>query len=170
MKQGLNSVILIGMPGSGKTTVGAALSKKTGLQFLDTDSLIEESEKRKISEIFKKDGEEYFRNLETGVIKSLLNSYPIVLSTGGGIVERDENIELLKKIGKVFYLEISPDLILERIKGDKTRPLLQKDDPMKALKDLYLRRHKKYSLADFKIDASNSIELITDEIYEKING
>lgn len=170
MKQGLNNVVLIGMPGSGKSSVGSLLSSKTGVSFVDMDLLIESKEQRKITEIFKTEGEEYFRCLETEVIKEFLGVSPVILSTGGGVVEREENIPLLKEIGKVFYLEISPKLIFDRIKGDKTRPLLQKKDPLAALNEIYLRRQEKYARADFIIDASREINLIVDEIYEKISS
>ena len=173
MKQDRKSVILTGMPGSGKTTTGLNLSKKTGLIFYDLDFIIEENEKRKITEIFKTDGEEYFRKKETETIKNFPYKPPYILSLGGGTITRAQNIFLLKKIGAIFYLQVSPEKIFDRIKDDKTRPLLLKDDPKKALCELYEKRHLQYeNSADFIIDANKPVEEITYcimEAYEKIN-
>ncbi len=173
MKQDRKSVILTGMPGSGKTTTGLNLSKKTGLIFYDLDFIIEENEKRKITEIFKTDGEEYFRKKETEIIKNFPYKPPYILSLGGGTITRAQNIFLLKKTGVIFYLQVSPEKIFDRIKDDKTRPLLLKYDPKKALCELYEKRHLQYeNSADFIIDANKPVEEITYcimEAYEKIN-
>lgn len=174
MKQDRKSVILTGMPGSGKTTVGLSLSKKLGLTFYDLDFLIEENEKRKITDIFKTDGEEYFRKKETETIKNIPYRAPYILSLGGGTITRAENVFLLKKIGAIFYLNASPEIIFDRIKDDKTRPLLLKDDPKKALFELYEKRHLQYEIsADFIVDANKTTEETVFSImeeYEKING
>lgn len=157
------------MPGSGKTTVGEALALTTGLNFYDIDFLIEKKVGKKITEIFSLYGEKYFRDLETETINEFLNlKENFILSTGGGIVEKEENLSILKKIGKVFYLEITPELIFDRIKNDTTRPLLLNDNPMQSLIDLYQKRHIKYEKADFKIDASKSLNEIMNEIIEKL--
>ena len=174
MKQDKKSVIITGMPGSGKTTVGLILSKKLGLTFYDLDFLIEEVEKRKITEIFKTFGEEYFRKKETETIKNFPYKPPYILSLGGGTITRVENIFLLKNIGTIFYLKANPEIIFGRIKDDKTRPLLLKDDPKKALFELYEKRHLGYeSAADFIIDANKTVDETVYNImeaYEKING
>lgn len=118
-KEKNNSIILTGLPGSGKSTVGKFLSDKTGFGFIDLDSLIEETEGLKITEIFAKFGEKYFRTLETDMIKTLKSKNSFILSTGGGTFQNEDNILLLKNLGTVFYLNVSPDIIYERIKGPK---------------------------------------------------
>lgn len=159
------------MPLSGKTTVGRLVADNIGFKFIDLDILIEQNEGLKISEIFAKFGEEYFRKLETKTLKNIVEEKPFVLSTGGGTVQKDENLKILKEMGKIFYLEISPDELFDRIKGDKNRPLLQNKDPKKTLTDLYNQRKANYEKADFKINAINMPNKTADEIikeYEKI--
>lgn len=169
-KEKNNSIILTGLPGSGKSTVGKFLSDKTGFGFIDLDSLIEETEGLKITEIFAKFGEKYFRTLETDMIKTLKSKNSFILSTGGGTFQNEDNILLLKNLGTVFYLNVSPDIIYERIKGDKSRPLLNCENPAEKLNFLYNSRINSYKKADYIIDANKSTDKITDEIikiYEK---
>ena len=105
------NIVLIGFMGSGKTTVGRALSAKSDMEFLDTDALIESKEDCKISTIFTEKGEAHFRALENAALKSLAVTKDKVISTGGGIVSSHNNRELLKKAGKVIYLRVSPEKI-----------------------------------------------------------
>jgi len=122
----MNSIILTGFMGSGKSTVGKALSEKTGFTFIDMDDEIVKREGRSINDIFKDDGEEYFRNLETSLLKEYAASdEKIILSTGGGVILREENVMLLKKIGKIFFLQADTDELIRRLSGDTTRPLLK---------------------------------------------
>lgn len=169
-KEKNNSIILTGLPGSGKSTVGKFLSDKTGFGFIDLDSLIEETEGLKITEIFAKFGEKYFRTLETDMIKTLKSKNSFILSTGGGTFQNEDNILLLKSLGTVFYLNVSPDIIYERIKGDKTRPLLNTKDPKAALFDLLLKRDENYKKADYTVNAAQNVDDTANEIlniYEK---
>ncbi len=169
-KEKNNSIILTGLPGSGKSTVGKFLSDKTGFGFIDLDSLIEETEGLKITEIFAKFGEKYFRTLETDMIKTLKSKNSFILSTGGGTFQNEDNILLLKNLGTVFYLNVSPDIIYERIKGDRTRPLLNTKDPKAALFDLLLKRDENYKKADYTVNAAQNIDDTANEIlniYEK---
>lgn len=169
-KEKNNSIILTGLPGSGKSTVGKFLSDKTGFGFIDLDSLIEEAEGLKITEIFAKFGEKYFRTLETDMIKTLKSKNSFILSTGGGTFQNEDNILLLKNLGTVFYLNVSPDIIYERIKGDKTRPLLNTKDPKAALFDLLLKRDENYKKADYTVNAAQNVDDTANEIlniYEK---
>lgn len=169
-KEKNNSIILTGLPGSGKSTVGKFLSDKTGFGFIDLDSLIEETEGLKITEIFAKFGEKYFRTLETDMIKTLKSKNSFILSTGGGTFQNEDNILLLKNLGTVFYLNVSPDIIYERIKGDRTRPLLNTKDPKAALFVLLLKRDENYKKADYTVNAAQNVDDTANEIlniYEK---
>ena len=144
----MKNVILIGFMGAGKTAVGNRLSKKLGLDYIDTDQYIEEKEGMSISDIFAQTGEEYFRMLETSVIKELMQlEKPTVFSTGGGMPLREENAKLLKELGIVIYLKAEADTIYARVKGDTKRPLLQCDDPKKKIMDLLKERNPKYEAA-----------------------
>lgn len=166
-----NNIVLIGMPGSGKSTVGKTLAEALKFEFVDLDLFIENASGMKISEIFKNFGEAHFRNLETETIKALQTKDAFVLSTGGGAVLNPVNVENLSKLGKIYYLNASVDVIYDRIKEDNTRPLLQKEDPKSALANLYEARNKIYAnAANYEIDGSLSVEQIVCEIksiYEK---
>lgn len=139
-------VFLIGMPGCGKTTLGRIAADRLGLKFVDMDSEIEKAEKRPISEIFSRDGEEYFRNIETETLKNELSGGgDKIISTGGGIVVREENIELLQNSGEeVVFIDRPPEKIAEDIECSQ-RPL------MKSGKDtifrLYNERYRRYRRA-----------------------
>ena len=161
------SVILIGFMGSGKTTVGMKLSYKLRISVEDTDKLIERREGRTISEIFAKEGEEAFRRMETNLLKELSeNPHGRILSVGGGTPTRPENRKLLRKCGTVIYLRVRPETVYERIKDDKTRPLLQCEDPMKRITDLLESRKEYYEeCADLIIDVDG---MEVSEIVEKI--
>lgn len=147
------TLILTGYMGTGKTTVGKALSKMIHLPLLDTDALIEEKMDMTISEIFKEYGETAFRDMETALLKEIKDYYmPCVLSLGGGIVLREENRKLLKEIGLTFGLEASAEEIYSRVKDDNSRPLLQCDDPLAKIKSMLAERSGAYSDAsDYKI-------------------
>lgn len=119
------NIVLCGMMGSGKTTIAAALSEMYSLERVDTDEIIV-SRYGAIDKIFASFGEEYFRNVETEVVKEVASmSDNAVISLGGGAVLRTENVENLKRTGKIFYLRTTADTIIKRLKGDNTRPLLQ---------------------------------------------
>lgn len=146
------NIVLIGMPTSGKTTLGKILSKDMNKQFVDTDEEIEKKENMSISQIFALKGEEYFRNLETNIIKDLSTSQALVIATGGGAVLRDENVEYLKRNGKIVFLDRS----IENLISTDSRPLAKdKTD----LERLYERRYEIYNKAcDLKVSVNGSIE------------
>ncbi len=168
------TIILTGMMGAGKSTVGSILSRKLKLGFIDLDSLIEKKQKSTIPEIFKTKGEEAFRQMEFDTINSIKKGQKLIISTGGGVVENKQNIEKLRDIGRIYYLEASADALYERVKGDTGRPLLMTLDPKKSLEEILNKRRLKYECADFKINTENkTAKEITEEIagiYEKING
>lgn len=122
----MKRMILMGFMGAGKTTVGKLLAKEMSCDFIDTDEQIEKEQGCKISEIFERDGETAFRDLETDLLKRLKESkQEFVLSIGGGMPVREENRELLRNLGTVIYLKTSKEEIIRRVSGDTNRPLLQ---------------------------------------------
>lgn len=168
------TIILTGMMGAGKSTVGSVLSRKLKLGFIDLDTLIENTQKLSISEIFKTFGEESFRKMECDTVCSIEPGRKLVISTGGGVVESKETIENLRKTGRIYYLEAPADVLYERIKDDTKRPLLMTKDPKKTLKEILDKRRIKYECADFEINTANKTakEIVDEivEIYEKINS
>lgn len=156
------------MMGAGKTTVGKELATIMNCNFIDLDETIEKNY-GKISDIFKKKGEEYFRQIETLELKKLNIQETFVLSTGGGIVLKDENIKILQTLGYVFYLEASTDTIYERIKNQKHRPLLNTPDPKRSIEEILSKRKKLYENSGEKITVNNkNVKEIAEEIYERI--
>ncbi len=161
----MKNIYLVGFMGSGKSTVGRILAEKLNLNFVDVDQLIEEEKKMKISDIFKKKGEKYFRELERKRIKDLSKKENLVISTGGGLGANRENIELMKKTGLVVWLDVSLDEIIKRCKGDKNRPLL--NQPYESLKRLYDSRKPVYKMAHIHIKTDNkNPEEIAEEIID----
>ena len=141
----MTNIILIGFMGAGKTTLGKALAKATGCRFVDTDDLIEEITKEKISDIFATKGEPYFRDLETQTVKELLASQePMVVAVGGGLPVREENRRLLKELGTVVYLKADVETLLARLEGDTSRPKLQGGNLRNRIESLMAQREALY--------------------------
>lgn len=167
MKQ---NIVLIGFMGSGKTTVGKRLGKKLSYGFLDTDQWIEDTERRTISDIFEKEGEEFFRELETKAIEALSNTLvETVVSTGGGLPLREKNAVLLKDLGFVVYLKAAADTILKRLEGDTKRPLLAGGHVEDKVNTLLDSRHPKYEAAAHMVVETDG-RRIEDIIEEIISG
>ena len=146
----MNNVTLIGMPGSGKSTIGVILAKELGYQFLDTDLLIQKEEKRKLSEIIEQEGPERFKEIENRVNASVQVS-DTVIAPGGSVIYCEEAMQHLKSIGKVVYLKLSLDSLSKRLGNLKGRGVLLKDG--QTLADLYEERvplYEKY--ADLVVD------------------
>ena len=149
------NIYLVGLPGSGKTTVGRALARRLGLEFIDSDREIEERTGVKIPTIFEIEGQEGFRRRESQIIAECVMVKGCVMATGGGAVLRQENRVALRANGFVVYLDVPPQILLERTRHDRNRPLLQVDDPLVKLKELYAERDPLYrETADFSIDGS----------------
>lgn len=147
----VKNIVLIGMPGSGKTTIGYELSKKLAMNFIDVDSCIEENEKMSISDMFKI-SEEYFRQIESKYIAKLSKLNFTVIATGGGVIKNENNIMLLKNNSIIIYINRKIDDIMKDIDTSK-RPLLK--DGTDRLKDLFNERHhlyKKYCDIEFMND------------------
>ena len=159
------NIILIGFMGCGKTSVGERLAGCLSYQFKDTDQLIVKKTGDTISKIFEKQGEEYFRNLETDLLIELQPSLThTVLSTGGGLPLRKQNMKLMQQLGQVIYLRTSKETIADRLKGDTTRPLLQGDDYMEKIERMLLARSTYYERAAHHIidtDDRTVDELVT---------
>ena len=164
----VKNIVLVGLMGCGKTTVGKLLASKLNMSFIDTDSQIEQHAGRSINQIFEKYGETHFRNLEHQIAIELSNKSGYVISTGGGFVENTDNINLLKDNSVLFYLLATPQELYDRIKDDTSRPLLKNSSPLETLKVLLDKRESKYRLADEMIITSNKpIDEIVKEITEK---
>ena len=149
------NIYLIGMPGCGKSTIGKATAEKTGLPFIDADNIITEKQKMSINDIFAKHGEEYFRNLETEALRSVSTAENAIIATGGGAVLRQENIDIMKKTGKLIYINTPVETILSQA-DFSSRPLL-KDNAAK-IHALYDTRHPIYtSCADIVLDFNEDI-------------
>lgn len=149
------NVVLIGFMGSGKSTVGIRLSYRLRRVVEDTDKLIEKRQKRRISDIFAVEGEAYFRQLETDMLRELTacNTEKII-SVGGGTPVREENRALLRQLGTVVYLRVQPETVCNRLKNDTTRPLLQGENSRGKIEALLEARKEAYeSCADLIIDA-----------------
>jgi shikimate kinase len=144
---------LVGMPGSGKTTVGRQLSRRLQLPFFDSDHLIEERLGCSIREYFAREGEAAFRDLEEQVLADTATGPAAVLATGGGAVLREANRQRLRAAGSVIYLRSTPEELYRRVRHDSGRPLLQVDDPLARLRDLYGHRDPLYrEVAHFVVE------------------
>lgn len=156
MKVSTNNIILIGMPGCGKSSIGLMISKIIQTDFYDLDNYIEDKEQTSISELFKL-GEDYFRNLESSAVHEICHKQSVVIATGGGIVTRLNNMILLRQSGTIFYIERPIEMILES--SDFTnRPLLASDS--NRIYTLHEeRKHLYEKFCDFKIINDQSLEL-----------
>ena len=167
----MKNIVLIGMPGCGKTTVAKELaSLLQGVVCVDIDEEIVKAQNRTINDIFEKDGENFFRELETQMLTKYTGTDNFIISTGGGVVERDENIDLLKETGLIFYLYADIDVLMKRLKKDSSRPLLKGHNLKMKLNILFARRDYKFRQADFIIDTGKmSPKEIAVKITEEIN-
>lgn len=163
----MKTIVLIGMMGSGKTTIGKLLGEKLTLRSIDIDVIIEQNEKKTVSEIFQNEGEKYFRNIERETIKKNFTNKDLIISLGGGAFEDQLTQELLLKNSTVIYLKTSPNVILERIKNNTNRPLLKNQMTVEKIQSIILQRQKNYELANITILTDNKN---TDRIVEEILG
>lgn len=161
------NIVLIGMPGCGKTTLGRILSKQLSMEFYDMDNYIERKTNKKISELFEK-GENHFRDIESSVCEELSNKKKVIISTGGGVIKRKENIDFLKKNGFVIFIDRPVDDIIGDVDISK-RPLL-KEGKEKVLK-LYDERYLLYKEYADKIVVNNkNIEDTKNKIVDIYNN
>ncbi|QWU46843.1 shikimate kinase [Bacillus sp. NP247] len=164
----MKSIYITGYMGAGKTTIGKALSKELQMDVVDTDQKIEEQKEKAIRHIFAEEGEMIFREYESEMLRSL-PVQNVIITTGGGIIEREGNRKWMKENGTVVYLYCDPHVIAERLREDTTRPLFQKKD-IDAFVTKFESRRAYYEEADIHIDTTNkSVEKIMNELKEKIN-
>lgn len=160
------NIILCGMMGVGKSTVGVRIAELTGRMWYDTDVVITDRHGR-ISDIFEYYGEAHFRSLETEVVRELSGRDGLVISTGGGLVLKPENSELLKQNGKIFFMRASFETLLKRVRADETRPLLKNTGKTaESLGKLLAQRTPVYEhVADYIVDTDGrSIDEVAKEI------
>ena len=150
----LKTVVLVGMMGSGKTSVGKVLSTVLGVPFADTDIEISNDANSTISEIFERDGEMMFRQAETRIIKRLLDGNPCVVSTGGGAFLKNENRKIISRFGVSVFLKVDRELLWERVRRKDTRPLLKTASPRDTLFKILDTRQDIYNLADFTAESN----------------
>ena len=154
----MKNIILIGFMGSGKTTIGKIISDKKNMRFIDMDLEIEKMENKKINQIFSENGEKYFREKESSLLKQLCSLKNSVISTGGGIIENEFNIEILKKQPYVIWLDANEDTIENNVKNEiEKRPKLKEDDNLKlSIKNLLNKRYDKYKeSANIRVNVNN---------------
>ena len=163
------NIVLCGFMGCGKTTVGKALAKKTGMSLVDTDKYIEEKENMTISDIFKVYGEEYFRELEHKACVELADKSNLIIATGGGALTFERNVNALKKSCVIVLLDVPVDVLYKRLEFDTTRPLLQRADKKEAMTELYNKRMPVYKKAsDIVIDGNASPICVADRIIKAV--
>ncbi|MCC6548343.1 shikimate kinase [Candidatus Sumerlaeota bacterium] len=163
-------VTLVGLMGSGKTTVGRILAETLGYSFLDTDEQIEKNAGKKISKIFEESGEAHFRQLETQFIAGLSGVTSHVIASGGGAILDPQNRHVFKNLGYVVYLKATPRELYQRIKNDTSRPLLQKAaDPKAEMARLLAERERYYKEADIIVDTEDlSAEEVQDVLIDEL--
>ncbi|YAI82105.1 MAG: shikimate kinase [cyanobacterium endosymbiont of Rhopalodia sterrenbergii] len=166
--RGIN-IFLIGMMGTGKTTVGKLLAKELGYRFFDTDVLIERVTQQPIDKIFASIGEENFRQIESKVLIEVAACTKSVIATGGGIILKSQNWSHLRH-GLIIWLDASVELLTARLANDQTRPLLQKTDLTSKLNSLLEQRRSLYAQGDLRIfiNENDTSEILISKILEKI--
>jgi shikimate kinase len=168
---GFKNISIIGFMGSGKSTAGRLLAERLNFLFIDTDQIIMLAENSSISEIFKNYGEDYFRNVESEVIRKIYKKNKnCVFSCGGGVILREKNMQIIKENSFVLYLHISPIIAYKRLKDAEDRPLINKSDRKKEIEYLIDKRKDLYlKYADMIIEKGNiNPEGIVEEIINKL--
>ena len=159
------NLALTGMMGVGKTTIGKALSNELSMQFSDIDKIIEKKLKMTIKEVFKKQGESFFRDLEEKITLQEMNRQGVVISLGGGAFMNTKIRNITLQNSKSFWLDLDINLLEQRLTNSKKRPLLNVKNIKSSLKNIYVQRKDTYALANYKIDCN---KLNDDLIIKKI--
>lgn len=165
------SIVMVGLMGAGKSSIGRRLANRLGVSFVDADAEIEKAAGCTISEIFERFGEAAFRDGERKVIRRLLEGKPQVLSTGGGAFMDEETRALISESGVSVWLRADLDLLVQRCSRRNTRPLLQKGDPREILQQLIDERYPVYATADITVDAGDrDHEDTVDRVIESLRS
>jgi shikimate kinase len=170
-------VYLAGFMGAGKSTVGPILANTLGWNYFDLDKVIEEKLGKKIKTVFEENGEPFFRQVESEVLKELSHSNNVIISLGGGTIVNPNNLNIIKSTGKIIYLKASIDSIYKRVAFKRDRPNLiidgeefSKERLIQKINNLYNAREKYYNQADITIDTDNiSIGVTVDKLAKIIN-
>jgi shikimate kinase len=163
----------VGLPGSGKSTIGRQLSRKLAIPCADSDVVIEKRLGCSVREFFEREGEEKFRDIESDVIEQLTSAtVPTIVSTGGGSILRATNRAFLRERGQVIYLHSSPEEVYRRLRHDQNRPLLQVSDPMGRLRELYLGRDPLYRQTAHRVFETGrpSVTVLVNAIVEYLQS
>ena len=167
----MKNIVLVGFMGTGKSVVGKRLAKQLNMEFVSTDDIVEKKENRTIAKIFEESGEPYFRKIEKEAVKEISGLDNAVIAAGGGVVLDEENMSSLRKNGVIICLNAAPQVIYERTKKHKHRPLLNVDNPVQKIKELLDSRSAFYARADYQIDTSDkSIMKVTEDVVKAINA
>ncbi|MDD4334629.1 MAG: shikimate kinase [Desulfotomaculaceae bacterium] len=159
----MKNIVIIGFMATGKSTVGRLLAQRLKRPFIDTDKKIEAVTGKTVAQIFARDGEKRFRSEENLLVKKLVLKKGLVIATGGGMVLNPENFRLLQENGILIALTASPDVIYQRVKGKKHRPLLAKGDLRENIRTLLQEREGIYQEADLTVDTG------TCSVYGAVN-
>lgn len=165
-----NKIYLIGFMGVGKTSVSKELGKILNRLVIEIDEIVEMNSNMSISNIFSEFGEDYFRNLETEALSSIQGDTNVVVSTGGGIVTREVNVDIMKKEGIVVLLKAKPETVYNRLKDTNTRPILNNNMNIEFISDLMAKREDLYNrVKDIEIETDNkTIREVCFEIIDRL--
>jgi shikimate kinase len=164
------NIVLIGFMGSGKSTLAKILNKDLGWEVVSTDDFIQQSEGKRIADIFKEFGEKYFRELEHRVVMELSLRQKLIIDCGGGVVLNQDNIQALKRNGTIFYLTCQAEEIYRRVQMQPKRPLLDVPDPLLKIKELLMIRQPYYEQADVTLDTTDGdLHRVALELLKYVN-
>ena len=158
----MDKIFIVGMPRSGKSTMARYLCSKTKFNYLDLDEEIEKKSQKSVTEIFRDEGQEYFRSLETKLLKEIINKEKIfILSTGGGTPCFNKNMELMKKNGITIFLNTSIDTLIERVSRKNKRPLFNSKNIKETINNMFNERIKYYNQSRFSVKDNDRKEALS---------
>lgn len=160
------TITFVGMMGAGKTSIGKLVAQKFGVKFVDSDHEIEKAANMSVTEIFARDGEQFFRAKESQILERLLQREPCILSTGGGAYISEVNRAMISEYGVAVWLKADIDLLWSRIHQKKTRPLLSVENPYQTLSDLYKKRSPIYAKAEIIVESEQNLGV--EEMVKKV--